>query len=87
MNRTYFVPVVGGVYQNRNGKSYLCMRVMEQKHPSDTMAVFKRQPDGWTLTAHGISKYEDGTVEWNYSTKGHWPKKVQEGKEGVFDAN
>ena len=30
--------------------------------------------DGWSLAAHGPQIYEDGTIEWNYSTGGHWPQ-------------
>ena len=29
-----------------------------------------RMSDGWSFTAHGLHQYEDGTVEWNYSTGG-----------------
>ena len=32
----------------------------------------KRVKDGWTLEAHTITMYEDGTIEWDYSTGGHW---------------
>ena len=27
---------------------------------------------GWTLTAHGLVQYEDGTIEWDYSTGGYF---------------
>lgn len=26
------------------------------------------------MTAHGICQYEDGTIEWDYSTGGHWTR-------------
>lgn len=37
------------------------------------MVVLERVSDGWTLLAHGICVYEDGSIEWDWSTWGHWP--------------
>lgn len=34
---------------------------------NDTTAQMRRTSDGWTLTAHGLIRYENGTIEWNYS--------------------
>ena len=39
----------------------------------DHLAVLERVSDGWTLLAHGICVYEDGSIEWDWSTWGHWP--------------
>lgn len=76
MTSRYFVPVVGQIYRNRNGNQYLCLAVAPHSLPQDTTASFQRISDGWTLVAHGVQVYErDGTIEWNYSTGGHWPKK------------
>lgn len=75
MKKVYFIPIVGRVYQNRNGQQYLCLHANHQSAPdSDAAALFQRISDGWTLTAHGILQYEDGLIEWNYSTGGHWPQ-------------
>lgn len=74
MNKTYFVPQVGQIYQNRNGESYLCLSVETRYLLSDTAARMRRTSDGWTLVAHGLTRYEDGTIEWNYSTGGSWCK-------------
>lgn len=74
MKITYFVPVVGQTYQNRNGEQYLCLGVHRNTVLSDTTAEFERLKDRWTLIAHGIGRYADGTIEWNYSTGGHWPQ-------------
>lgn len=52
----------GKVYLNRNGKCYLCKSVDGEK------ATMERTTDLWTLVAHGIRLYEDGTIEWAYST-------------------
>lgn len=37
-------------------------------------ATFERVKDGWRLYAHGILEYEDGTIEWNYSTGGRFSR-------------
>ncbi len=74
MERKYFVPTVNHIYRNRNGKEYCCTDVVEGTCLSETIAYFTRLSDGWSLAAHGPLVYEDGTIEWNYSTGGHWPR-------------
>ena len=61
-------PVEGVVYHNRNGSDYRCERRM-----GGVNARMVRIPDGWRCMAHGVRQYEDGTIEWDYSTDGHWP--------------
>ena len=51
---------------------YLCLSVEKRPLLNDTTAQMRRTSDGWTLTAHGLIRYEDGTIEWNYSTGGRW---------------
>ena len=72
MEKHYFVPVVNRVYTNRNDKQYRCTGFVEGSCPWETVAYFTRLSDGWSLAAHGPQIYEDGTIEWNYSTGGHW---------------
>lgn len=62
-----FTLAVGAVYRNRNGSDYLCEAPREPG-----CYTMKRVKDGWTLEAHTITMYEDGTIEWDYSTGGHW---------------
>ena len=62
------IPREGTTYRNRNGKKYRCAQYINVE-----AAVMVREPDGWTLTAHGVRQYLDGTIEWDYSTDGHWP--------------
>ncbi len=62
-----FTPTEGEVYQLRRGGRYRCKRVK-----SSCCALLERESDGWNLTAHGIVKNPDGTIEWGYSTGGHW---------------
>ena len=48
-------------------------------------AVLIRDKDGWKLTAHGIQQNEDGTIEWNYSTGGHWSREIGQGDGRKFE--
>ena len=66
--RSYIEPVPGVIYHNRNGVDYKCIEAL-----SDHSAIMERVTDKWTFTAHGVQRYHDGTIEWNYSTGGRWP--------------
>ena len=66
-NPQRFAPQMGEVYENAGGGRYLCTRSWDE----DTWtARFLNTASGWELTAHGIVRYEDGTIEWDYSTGG-----------------
>lgn len=82
MERQYIIPVIGQIYKNRNGSDFLCTGNRgyendEQERMALSLgehwASMKRVKDGWSLIAHGIIQYADSTIEWNYSTKGHFP--------------
>lgn len=66
---TRITPETGTIYLNHNGNEYLCTKVNE-----DGSAIMERLKDGWTLTAHGVCQYEDGTIEWDYSSGGRWTR-------------
>lgn len=57
----------GHVYPNRGGGSFRCLSVTGTPDP-----ILKNVSSGWTFTAHTITMYQDGTIEWDYSTGGHW---------------
>lgn len=66
-------PTTGEVYMNRNGKVYLCGDVWDNNTPEPSFcARMTNTATGWTFTAHGIVEYEDGAIEWDYSTGGHF---------------
>jgi hypothetical protein len=65
----YIIPVVGITYTKNNGSDYICREVYGVGEAS-----LERIKDGWTLYAHGIQQYEGGTIEWDYSTCGHWAR-------------
>lgn len=64
-----FKLAVGNIYTNHNGSDYLC---------TDNRGLgcytMERVKDGWTLEAHVITMYADGTIEWDYSTGGRWTR-------------
>lgn len=63
------VIIPGCTYKNHNGSDYFCKSI-----PEVGAALMERVKDGWTLIAHGIQMYGDGTIEWDYSTGGHWTR-------------
>ena len=66
-----FDPVPGKVYRNRYGGIFACV-----SHPnlpySPGVARMRNVKTGWTFRAVGIVLYEDGTIEWDYSTGGYF---------------
>lgn len=69
MNKEYpqlFTPVAGETYRNHGGGEFRCLEV------SLNMATFVNVKSGWTLNAHGVRKYSDGSIEWDYSTNGRF---------------
>lgn len=63
-----FVPMEHLIYRNRGGGCFLCRRVFR----SGVDAIMQNITSGWTFTAHGIRRYEDGTIVWDYSTGGRF---------------
>lgn len=59
----------GKTYENKSGGSYLCMAQCEDG------AIVKNTASGWTCHAHVITMYDDGTIEWDYSTDGHFARR------------
>lgn len=83
MDKQYIIPVVGQIYRNRNGGEYYCTGnslymndAQEQRVLAlgEHIAYMERVKDGWKLNAHGMAQYADGTIEWNYSTGGCFPR-------------
>lgn len=81
MKKQYIIPVIGQTYLNRNGEEYRCISNMTYGNEErarralslgEHWASMVRVKDGWSLTAHGIIQYADGTIEWNYSTGGRF---------------
>lgn len=54
----------GKSYLNVNGIRYECVSAIDD----DTYIL--KSSGGWELTAHNITRHQDGSIEWDYSTKG-----------------
>lgn len=58
----------GTIYKhNSNGNTYLCIR-SEQKRAK----LMCMEGHHWTIWAHDVNLYEDGTIDWWYSTGGYF---------------
>lgn len=83
MNGKRFKPTTGTVYTNKGGGTFLCGDVWENDTPSlSYCARMTNTKSGWTFIAHGLVQYEDGTIEWDYSTGGRWGKVTEEAPKG-----
>lgn len=63
----------GRIYQNRGGGKFRCL-ISWGGHGQESRAVVRNIDSGWRCTAHGITMYEDGTIEWDYSAGGFFDK-------------
>lgn len=61
-----FCPEEGMTYRNAGGSTYRC----ERSYGTDARMVNTKS--GWSLMAHGCRIYFDGSIEWDYSTDGHF---------------
>ncbi len=68
MNRKPFTPQPGTGYKNQGGGIFDCIDTTEQ---SDVF-IMRNRVSGWTFNAHGVGIYEDNSIDWNYSTGGHF---------------
>lgn len=74
-----FAPTKGGVYENVAGGRYLCERCESPEWAWMTNIV-----SGWSFTAKGIVRYDDGKIEWDYSTDGTFVK-IDENRRAQID--
>lgn len=65
--REKFTPKKNTVYVNQGGGCFMCLFVKE-----DGTAVMQNVASQWTFTAHGIGIYEDGAIDWDFSTGGYF---------------
>lgn len=66
--REHIIPTPGHIYRNQGGGEYRCIRGL----PEAGDAVMRNIASGWTLHAHDCGIYQDGTIDWSYSTNGHF---------------
>ena len=70
MNRKSFTPQPGAGYKNQSGGIFDCIGTPEPEHGN--AVLMRNRESGWTFYAHGIGIYEDDSIDWNYSTDGHF---------------
>lgn len=63
---TLFAPVAGKAYTNHGGGTFRCLKAQGAD------ATMMNMASGWTLEAHMCRQYKDGTIEWDWSTGGHF---------------
>lgn len=68
MKREKFTPKTGEIYKNQGGGTFRCIRSGHRIRE----ATMQNVASGWTLEAHGCGLYEDGTMDWDYSTGGRF---------------
>ena len=68
MARKKFNPETGKVYENQGGGEYRCI------WGSSVLctAIMQNTKSKWTLTAHGCGIYDNGKIDWDYSTDGYF---------------
>ena len=59
----------GRVYRNRGGGKFRCLTSWG-KPGQESKAVVRNVASGWRCMAHNVTLYEDGSIEWDYSTGG-----------------
>lgn len=68
MNRKPFTPQPGTGYRNQGGGIFDCIAATDE---SDVF-IMRNRASGWTFNAHGVGIYDDDSIDWNYSTDGHF---------------
>ena len=68
MNRKPFTPQPGASYRNQGGGNFVCIAATEE----NDVFIMQNQASGWTFNAHGVGIYDDDSIDWNYSTNGHF---------------
>ena len=68
-----FKPEIGGTYENAGGGLYVCVSNVDWSE-DDSKATLVNFLSRWTFEAHGIKRYIDGHIEWDYSTGGRFVK-------------
>lgn len=61
-----FIPTPGVIYHNAGGGNFLCIYVENDR------VFFINVASGWVLEAHCVNLYENGSIDWNYSTNGYF---------------
>ena len=66
--RKRFTPKTGEIYENEGGGIFKCLTGRTGVAPAH--AKMQNVKSGWTFIAHEVGIYEDGRIDWDYSTDG-----------------
>ena len=55
---------------------YLCVKRAPEDAYDRHNAILRSVFSGWEFLAHGVNMYEDGTIDWDFSTGGYFNKEV-----------
>ena len=73
MTRKSFTPGIGEVYalHGTNGQKYRVLRI-------EGVGIAKLQSikSYWTFIAHGIGRYDDGSIDWDYQKSGYFAEEA-----------
>jgi len=63
---------VGKMYRLRGRGGYVleCLQTLPHDGYSPYTARVRSTATGWTMTIHGVNQYEDGSIDWDFSTDG-----------------
>ena len=67
-----FKPEIGKTYRNHGGGTFRCL------WSSDTGATFINTKSGWKFSATEVIQYSDGSIEWAWSSGGHFVELEEE---------
>ena len=81
MKRARFTPSAGETFTLKDSNQiYKCI-----KTTGIQTAIMQNKETRWTLEAHGLAYYEDGSIDWDFSTGGHFEGKEKKGMYEVID--
>ena len=80
-----FVPTKGEVDTNANGAKYLCEAEGHQDEDGRSIAWMTNIKSGWSMTTKGIVMYDNGEIEWDYSTDGTFLP-IDDERQAMIDA-
>ena len=74
---------VGRLYKLRNHEGYVLevLQTLPDDGYSPYTARVRSALTGWTITIHGVNMYEDGSIDWDFSTDGIF---TQIDEDGVY---
>lgn len=71
---------VGSLYKLHDHDGYVleCIRLFSDSY-SPYSARVRSTVTGWTMDLHGINIYEDGSIDWDFSTHGMFTDRDEDG--------